>query len=482
MTRHLPALAAAALAVTAAAAAGYWAGVHRPAAPATPVIAGAPTRKVLYWYDPMAPDKHFDHGGASPLMPSMNLVPRYADAAADGSAPTVRIDPRVQQNLGLRTARVRVAALAPSLRAPAIVDWDRRRSRVLSARTAGVLSRLYVRAPFDRVRAGQPLAVLDAPQWASAIAEARALEHAQSPQARALHAAALQRLRVLGMTDAEIAGIDAAPAGGIVLRAPASGTVSVLDVRTGQSVAAGSELMRIDDPSRLWVDARIPQAEVAGVGAGTPVRIEFDAFPGRVYRGRVEALLPEVDAATRAQTARITLANPGGELAPGMFATVELSPRGGTPHPLVPDQALITTGAHNRVIVDLGGGRLQPREVRVGASAGGYTEVLAGLSGGERVVTSGQFLIDSEAELDGALARLQPPQPPQPAASAASAPTAASASATAASAAPASAPRRVLYWYDPMVPGKHFDHGGPSPLMAGMNLVPKYASAAGAQR
>ncbi len=470
MKRYIPALAAAALAV-AAAVAGYWAGTQRTPQPDAGASAPTPARKVLYWYDPMAPDKHFDHGGASPLMPSMNLVPKYADAAAEGGAPTVRIDPRVQQNLGLRTAVVRIAALAPTLRAPAIAAWDRRRSQVVSARTAGVLSRLYVRAPFDRVRAGQPLAVLDAPQWASAIAEARALEHAQSPQAHALRAAARQRLRVLGMTDAEIAGLDDAPAGGIVLRAPASGTVSVLDVRAGQSVAAGSELMRIDDPSRLWVDARIPQAEVGGIGAGTAARIEFDAFPGRVYHGRVEALLPEVDAATRSQTARIALANPGGELAPGMFATVELSPRGGAPHPLVPDQALITTGVHNRVIVDLGGGRLQPREVRVGAAADGYTEVLAGLSGGERVVTSGQFLVDSEAELDGALARLQAP----PTAPLASAPTAA----TASGAAP---PRRVLYWYDPMVPGKHFDHGGPSPLMAGMNLVPKYASAPGAKQ
>ncbi|OIQ91988.1 cation efflux system protein CusB precursor [mine drainage metagenome] len=474
MNRHAVALAGAALAAAAAAAAGYWAGAHHMAPAGAAPHAPAPARKVLYWYDPMAPDKHFDHGGASPLMPSMQLVPKYADAADGGGAPTVRIDPRVQQNLGLRTALVRVAALAPSVRVPAVVDWDRRRSQVVSARAAGVLSRLYVRAPFDRVRAGQALAVLESPQWASAIAELRALEHAQSPQAHALLAAARQRLRVLGISEAEIAGLDHAPAGGIVLRAPVSGTVSVLDVRAGQSVEAGSELMRIDDPSRLWVDARIPQAEVAGVDAGTPVRIEVDAFPGRVYHGRVEALLPEVDPATRAQTARIALANPGGELAPGMFATVELSPRGGTPHPLVPDQALISTGTHNRVIVDLGGGRLQPRDVRVGASADGYTEVLAGLSGGERVVTSAQFLVDSEAELDGALARLQPPQP---VASAASAPAAATPAAAA-----ASAPRRVLYWYDPMVPGKHFDQGGPSPLMAGMNLVPKYASAPGAQR
>ncbi|WP_304042722.1 efflux RND transporter periplasmic adaptor subunit [Metallibacterium scheffleri] len=292
--------------------------------------------------------------------------------------------------------------------------WDRRRSVVVSARTDGVLSRLFVRAPFDHVRAGQPLAELLAPAWMSAVAEYRALEHAQSAAARALRSAALQRLHVLGMNAEEIRSADVGAGGGIMLRAPASGVVSALDVRQGQQVTAGTTLLRIDDLARLWLDAAIPQAEVAGIGAGTPVAIEVDAFPGRIFAGHVEALLPEVDARTRTETARIALDNPDGLLAPGMYATVRLAIAGTTPHPLVPDEALISTGVQNRVILDLGDGRMAPRAVRIGRSAGGYTQVLAGPSRGERVVPPGQFLIDSEADLDGALQRLT--LPPAPAA------------------------------------------------------------------
>ncbi|EQD64031.1 secretion protein HlyD, partial [mine drainage metagenome] len=147
--------------------------------------------------------------------------------------------------------------------------------------------------------------------------------------------AARQRLRVLGMSQEEIRSARAGAGGGIVLRAPVSGVVSALDVRQGQQVAAGTTLLRIDDLARLWLDAAIPQAEVAGIGPGTPVAIEVDAFPGRIVAGHVEALLPEVDARTRTETARIALDNPHGTLAPGMYATVRLAIAGTTPHPLV---------------------------------------------------------------------------------------------------------------------------------------------------
>ena len=397
----------AALAV--AVAAGYFLGtrIHQGTAPAT----SAAERKALYWYDPMQPDKHFKQPGPSPFMPGMQLVPKYASESGTGET-GVRISPVIEQNLGLRTTVVRDGVLKRELRVPGVLAWDRRRSVVVSARTDGVLSRLFVRAPFDRVRVGQPLAELLAPEWSSAIAEYRSLADARSSEARGLRGAALQRLRVLGMSAHEIRALGANPGGGIVLRAPVSGVVSTLDVREGQRVAADSTLLRIDDLARLWLDAAIPQAEVAGIGPGTPVRIEVTAFPGRIFAGRVEALLPEVDPRTRTETARITLDNPDGTLAPGMYATVRLMIAGTTPHPLVPDEALISTGVQNRVILDLGDGRMAPRAVRIGRSAGGYTEVLAGLRGGERVVTSGQFLIDSEADLDGALQRLTTPPAP----------------------------------------------------------------------
>jgi Cu(I)/Ag(I) efflux system membrane fusion protein len=395
------------VALVLAAAAGY---LFARRSTSTPSAASAaqPQRKVLYWYDPMAPGQHFTEPGPSPTMPGMQLKPKYADeAGGDG----VRISPRSEHNLGMRTARVKLATLNLELRVPGVLAWDQRRSVVVSARVDGVLSQLFVRAPFDRVHAGQPLAELLAPAWGAAAAEYGALAGAESADGRALRAAALQRLHVLGMSNEQIRRPVAA-GGGIVLRAPADGVISVLDVRAGQQVTSGTTLMRIDDPARLWLDAAIPQAEVAGIGAGTPAQIEISALPGRIFPGRVEALLPEVDARTRTQTARIAVDNPDGTLAPGMFATVQLTVAGGPPHPLVPDEALISTGLQNRVIVDLGGGRMAPRAVRIGRTADGYTEVLAGLAGDERVVTSGQFLIDSEANLDGALQRLTTPPVP----------------------------------------------------------------------
>lgn len=375
--------------------------------PATPA---APARRVLYWYDPMQPGTHFNHPGPSPLMPGMQLVPKYAGAA--GATPAaIRIDPAIVQNLGMRTALVRVGILHRELRIPGVLAWDRRRSVVVSARAAGLLSRLYVRAPFDRVRKGQPLAALIAPAWRSSLAEYRALAAAHSPEARMLRAAARERLRVLGLSTAEVDAAVAAPGPAVVLRAPASGIVSALDVREGQQVAAGVTLLRIDDASRLWLDAAVPQSEVAGIGPGTPARVEVTALPGRVFQGRVEALLPEVNPRTRTETARIALDNPAEVLAPGMYATVSLRVAEGMAHPLVPDAALISTGTRNRVILALGDGRVEPRAVRAGRSAGGETEILAGLRGGEQVVTSGQFLIDSEADLEGALQRLGEPAP-----------------------------------------------------------------------
>ena len=406
--KRLLMLVGALVALLVAAAAGYL--IARRSTP-TPSASTPSTaqRRVLYWYDPMDPGQRFSAPGPSPAMPSMQLKPKYADEAGGGDG--VRIDPRIEQNLGMRTARVKRAALTLKLRVPGVLAWDQRRSVVVSARTDGVLTQLFVRAPFDRVHAGQPLAELLAPAWGAAAAEYGALAGAESADGRALRAAALQRLHVLGMSTEQIRQPRAA-GGGIVLRAPVDGVISVLDVRAGQQVAAGSTLMRIDDPARLWLDAAIPQAEVAGIGAGTPVQIEVSARPGDTFSGRVEALLPEVDARTRTQTARIAVDNPDGTLAPGMFATVQLTVAGSQPRPLVPDEALISTGLQNRVIVDLGDGRMAPRTVRIGRSADGYTEVLAGLKGGERVVTSGQFLIDSEANLDGALQRLTTPPAP----------------------------------------------------------------------
>lgn len=402
MKRTLTLLAALALLAIGAGAGRWW--TQRQAGPGLgPAQASAPQeRKALYWYDPMMPDQHFDRPGKSPFM-DMPLVPRYADA----DAPTgVRIDPGLQQNLGIRTALVQTGRLTTRIQAPATLAWDLRQESVVSARVDGIVSRLQVRAPFEPVRRGQALATVLAPAWGSAIAETQALRQAGSTAARALQSAAGQRLRMLGLS-----GTHAGPDGAVSLLSPSDGVVSEVLVRQGQAVTAGMPLFRINGTDTLWLEAAIPQGALGGIGPGTKVQATVSAVPGRIFDGQVETLLPQIDPASRTQRARIVLHNRQGRLVPGMFAELALQSEAGSDLPLVPSEAIIATGSDTRVIVARPQAGFAPVRVQTGRSSQGRTEILAGLHGGERVVTSGQFLIDSEASLTGALQRLDAPAP-----------------------------------------------------------------------
>lgn len=398
---HRLTMLAAALGLLVAGAGGgyWWAHRHQGSAdmPAASTSASKPgERRVLYWYDPMVPDQHFDKPGKSPFM-DMELVPRYADAVAGTG---VRIDSGLQQNIGVRTAVVEVGNLPAALRVPGTLAWDLRREAVVSARVEGLVSRVHVKAPYTQVTRGQPLASLLAPGWSSALAEVQALHQAGSAAARELQSAAQQRLRVLGVPRGT--GRD----GSVALVAPGTGVVTEVLAREGQTVMPGTPLFRLNGTDTLWLEAAIPQASTAALRPGTPVEAVVSAVPGRSFAGEVEALLPLVDATSRTQQARIVLRNPEGLLAPGMYAEVSLQPETGAPGPLIPTDALIATGSDSRVIVQDADGGFRPVRVRTGRSGGGRTEIVDGLKGGERVVVSSQFLIDSEASLSGALERM----------------------------------------------------------------------------
>ncbi|HEL3255598.1 TPA: efflux RND transporter periplasmic adaptor subunit [Stenotrophomonas maltophilia] len=460
---------------------GYWwaqrGGAHDMGLAMAPAT-GAEERKALYWYDPMVPDQHFDKPGKSPFM-DMQLVPKYADEVAGGG---IRIDPGLQQSVGIRTALVEVGTLATQLRVPATLTWDLRREAVVSTPVNAIVSRVMVKAPFESVRQGQPLATVLAPEWSSAIAEAQAVGQGQSKFARELQGAAQQRLRVLGVPAGGVRN------GGVTLASPQTGVVSEVLVREGQAVIPGTPLFRVNSTDTLWLEAAIPQAGGAGIGPGTKVQASVSAVPGETFDGEVETLLPQIDPTSRTQRARIVLRNEGGQLVPGMFAELTLQGSEGAQMPLVPIEALIATGADSRVIVVGADGSFQPVRVLTGRRSDGRVEILAGLKGGERVVTSGQFLIDSEASLSGALQRLEAPSAPSPEPPAATSdagmeprkkmPEAMKSPATPSPPRqPSSGERKVLYWYDPSVPDKHFDKPGKSPFMD-MQLVPKYADEA----
>ena len=382
--------------------AGYGlAHLHNP--PPAPAPAA---RQALYWYDPMKPEQHFDKPGKSPFM-DMQLVPRYADEAPAAS-PGVAIDPRAIQNLGVRLASVQRGAFAQSLDATGTLDFNQRDVAIVQARAAGFVQRVYARAPGDVVRAGAPIADLLVPTWDGAQAEYLAV---RANGDATLQAAARQRLRLLGMSDALIdqVGRSGRTRSVITVTTPVGGAIQTLDVRQGMSVNMGQTLAQVAGLSTVWLNAAVPEALAGQVRLGESARAGLAAFPGETFGGRVTAILPTAQTDSRTLTVRVELANQGGRLRPGMFATVHLAGPANSAL-FVPSEAVIRTGARALVMVAGDGGRFQPIEVRLGREDGNRTEILAGLAEGQKVVASGQFLIDSEASLAGLQVRPLDPQ------------------------------------------------------------------------
>lgn len=358
-------------------------------------------REVLYWYDPMVPDQKFDRPGKSPFM-DMDLVPRYADEGA-GAGTGVRIDPALVQSLGARFATVRPGTLEGDVVATAVVEFNERDVAVVQARAAGFVERVYNRAPGDVIRAGAPLADLLVPEWGGAQLEYLAVRRTGDA---ALTAGARQRLILLGMPESLVAAVERSGQSRttVTVSSPIGGVIRTLGVRAGMSVPPGMTLAEVNGLSTVWLNAAIPEAMAGPLRVGRTVEVRLAAFPGERMTGRLIALLPEVAGDSRTVTARIEMANRGGRLRPGMYGQIVFGGGSGAAL-LVPSEAVIRTGRRTLVMLALEGGRYQPAEVRVGREAGGQTQILAGLNEGERVVASGQFLLDSEASLSGVAAR-----------------------------------------------------------------------------
>ena len=390
----------------AGAGAGYWYATRWAAHDAAPADAASVTesgRRVLYWYDPMVPQSRFEKPGKSPFM-DMQLVPKYADEAAGEG--TVSIDPRVLQNLGVRTAEARPGALELKLTAVGNVEYNERSVVLVQPRAGGFVETLHVRAPLDAVRAGDPLVEILFPEWAAAQEEYLLLRRRPDPASRELAAAARQRLALVGMSEAQIATLEAEGKSRprVTLPSPVSGVVVELGVREGMTVAAGSTLFRIAGIATVWVVAQVPEAQAALLVTGGRVEARVPAYPGEIFSGRVSAILPEINSATRTVRARVEIANPAGKLKPGMYANLSFATRG-REGVLVPAEAVIRTGERSVVILAEGEGRFRAVDVEVGAESATEAEIRKGLKAGDRVVVSGQFLIDSEASLRSTLGR-----------------------------------------------------------------------------
>jgi Cu(I)/Ag(I) efflux system membrane fusion protein len=387
-----------------------WQAAHRQAAPAVsgkPAAAPAKAeRKVLYWFDPMVPDQHFDKPGKSPFM-DMDLVPKYADAG-ESDEHVVRIDPRIVQNLGVRAARAEAGRLWRRIDTVGYVAADENRDQVVQARASGYVEKLLVRAENDPVRRGQLLAEVYSPDLLAAQEEYQLALKRGDP---AWRSAARERLSLLGVPEARIQDLEKGgkPTRRVSYYAPTDAIAAKIGVEEGSAVSQGMPMFRLSNLSVVWVQAEVPEEQAAWVKPGKSVDISFPALPGKTVEGKVDYLYPDLDARTRTLKVRIRLANPGLQFRPGMYANVTLYGGASGPSVLVPTESVIVTGKRAIVILAAGEGRFRPVVVKTGIESNGKTEILEGIKAGDEVVVSGQFLIESEANLTGVLARLSPP-------------------------------------------------------------------------
>ena len=363
----------------------------------------APERKALYWHDPMVPGPRFDKPGKSPFM-DMQLVPVYADEAGDAG---VKISSAVQQNLGIRTAAVTRASTASSFDAVGTVQFNERLEVAVQTRVTGYVEKLLVRAPMERVHKGQALAAIFAPEWLGPQNELLALKRAGvAPE---LVAAARDRLRAMSIPDAlvrqsEDAGVAQAR---FTLSASAGGVVSELGVREGAAVSPGTTLFRISGLEKVWAVVEVPESQVAHLKPGQKVTAALQADATQTFAGTLSEILPQVNASSRTLQARFEVDNRAGRLTPGMLLRLQVAGPA-VSRLVVPTEAVIRTGTRAVVIVRKGDGAFEPRDVKLGADLGEQFEVLEGLSEGDQVVASGQFLVDSEARLRSVLGGMSP--------------------------------------------------------------------------
>ena len=367
--------------------------------------------KILYYHDPMVPGSKFDKPAKSPFM-DMMLVPVYSGGDADQGK--VSVSPRIQQSLGVRTAAVTEGTLSPQVSASGSIAYNERDQATVQARATGYVERLHARATLDRVVKGQPLADLFVPDWVAAQEEFLAVKRMRGNDLAPLVDGARQRMRQAGMSDGQISQVEASGKAQtrITVTAPISGVVVELLAREGMTVMAGTTLFRINGLSTVWANAEVPQSQLALLRPGTKVQASSPAVPGETFEGKVQAILPEVNSATRTLKARLELANPGARLVPGMFVTMQFTDVRAAKVLLVPTEAVIQTGRRTVVLLAQENGRFQPVDVEAGIEGGGQTEIRRGLQAGQRVVVSSQFLIDSEASLKGVEARLNDAPPP----------------------------------------------------------------------
>ncbi len=407
------------------------AGVAAPAAAAETSQGEKPKgdRKIKYWVAPMDPTYIRNEPGKSPM--GMDLVPVYEDEAPSGA--TIAIDPVTAQNMGVRTATVERRDLHRQIRTVGTIEYDEPKVTSVNAKVDGWIEKLYVNETGQMVKRGQPLLELYSPKLVSAQQEyllaLRNREALRESSFREIAAggdrlleAARQRLRYWDISNRQILQLEKTGrvSKTMTLFAPFEGVVTMKMAMPGQFIKAGQELFRIGDISNVWVIADIYEYELPWIEVGQEAEVMLPFAGGRTLKAQIGYIYPYVEPKTRTVKARLEFPNPGLELKPNMYVNVRIQAREVKDVLAVPAEAVLNSGEKQTVFVALGEGKFEPRQVKTGVQdQEGNIEITQGLLEGETVVTSAQFLFDSESKLREAIQKMLEPKKAEPAPAAA---------------------------------------------------------------
>lgn len=366
-------------------------------------------RKILYWVAPMDPNEVYDSPGKSKM--GMDLVPVYADESSQ--AGVVTIDPTVQQNMNVKLTTVEKRALNPAIITNAVFTIDERKEFQINARVSGWIEKLLVNYTGQKVNKGDKLLEIYSPELVSAQQEyltalkykSKVISTSLSSSGDELIENAYRKLTLLNFTPAEIMKLENSGKvrTTIPLYSPVDGTVLMKNVVEGEKIKAGQNLLHIADLSNLWLKADIYESDISKIELGDKVVIEVDAFPNQKFQGEVSFIYPTISSKTRTTQLRIDVPNTKGKLKPAMLARATISSDQTEILPVIPETAVIRSGQNNVAVQYLGEAKFKPVAIELGNYADGFYQVLSGVKEGSKVVTSAQFLIDSESSLKTAM-------------------------------------------------------------------------------
>ncbi|MCF7363665.1 efflux transporter periplasmic adaptor subunit [Vibrio diazotrophicus] len=358
----------------------------------------------LYWVAPMDPNYKRDKPGKSPM--GMDLIPVYAEDAAQDQAPgTVKIDPAVENNLGVKVASAQMTPLTPSIETVGYVAFDESQLWQTNVRVAGWVEKLNVNAIGDKVNKGDVLFTLYSPELVKAQEE---LINAYRTGREGLVKGATERLVTLGVDRQQIKSIvkRGKASQSIDIKAKADGIIANLNVREGGYLSPAQAVISAGPLENVWVDAEVFERQSHWVKAGSTAKMTLDALPGKEWQGEIDYVYPILDPQTRTLRLRLKFPNPQGELKPNMFANISLQPVTEESVLTIPKSSVIRSGGMTRVVLSEGDGKYRSARVQIGREAGDKVEVLQGLTEQSKVVTSAHFLLDSESSQTADLARI----------------------------------------------------------------------------